>query len=105
MTSNIDNLLSISSPSQYGKIHDKLWMTLNKEIELLDCELYSYNPDLSSDPFGEDGSIWNFNYFFYNRKKKRMVLFTCRALSPFSQGYCDSGAGPDEEEEGGYLQF
>ena len=40
----------------------------------------SYNSDLASDPFGEDGSLWSFNYFFYNRKLKRIVLFTCRAV-------------------------
>jgi len=22
---------------------------------------------------------WNFNYFFYNKKLKRIMLFTCRA--------------------------
>ena len=64
--------------------------------------LSSYNPDLASDPFGEDGCLWSFNYFFYNRKKKRVVLFTCRALSPFSEGaigYGDAGLpGPDDEE-------
>ena len=90
MTNNIDNLLSISATSQYGKIHDKLWNTLNTEIDLLGCDIYSYNPDLTSDPFGEDGSIWSFNYFFFNKKLKRVVLFTCRALSPFSQGFYDS---------------
>ena len=89
VTNNIDNLLSISATSQYGKIHDKLWHTLNTEIELLDCDIYSYNPDLTLDPFGEDGSIWSFNYFFFNKKLKRVVLFTCRALSPFSQGFYD----------------
>lgn len=56
-----------------------------QEINLKDCDIYSYNPDLMSDPFGEDGSLWSFNYFFYNNKMKRIVLFTCRALSPFSQ--------------------
>ena len=41
-----------------------------------------------------------FNYFFYNRKLKRIVLFTCRALSPFSQSYYDSGGvGPDYDED------
>ena len=105
VTSNIDSLLSVTATDQYAKTHDKLWVTMNEEIGLPECDIYSYNPDLASDPFGEDGCLWSFNYFFYNRKKKRMVLFTCRALSPFSQGYCDSGAGPDEEEEGGYLQF
>ena len=76
---------------------------MNDEIELQDCEIYSYNPDLASDPFGEDGCLWSFNYFFYNRKKKRVVLFTCRALSPFSEVY--SGVGPDAEEVDGIMQF
>ncbi|KAJ6648226.1 Repressor of RNA polymerase III transcription MAF1 like, partial [Pseudolycoriella hygida] len=38
-----------------------------------------YNPDLNSDPYGEPGCLWSFNYFFYNKKKKRIVFFTCRA--------------------------
>ena len=96
MTNNIDNLLSISATSQYGKIHDNLWVTLNKEIVLLDCEIFSYNPDLASDPFGDDGSVWNFNYFFFNKKLKRIVFFTCRALSPFSQDFYNTG--PLEED-------
>lgn len=85
MTSNVDNLLSVAANSLFGKIHDQLWITLNKEISLMDCDIYSYNPDLGSDPFGEEGSLWSFNYFFFNKKLKRIVLFTCRALSPFSQ--------------------
>ena len=77
MTSNIDNLLSICAPCQYGKIHDNLWVTLNKEIVLLDCEIFSYNPDLASDPFGDDGSVWNFNYFFFNLFSIEKVLSCC----------------------------
>lgn len=41
---------------------------------------YSYNPDLNSDPFGEDGCLWSFNYFFYNKKLKRIVFLSCRAV-------------------------
>jgi hypothetical protein len=46
------------------------------------CPLFvlSYNPDLDSDPFGEEGSLWSFNYFFYNKKLKRIVFFTCRSV-------------------------
>ena len=40
----------------------------------------SYNPDLDSDPFGEEGSLWSFNYFFYNKKLKRIVFLTCRSV-------------------------
>lgn len=43
---------------------------------------YSYTPDLDSDPFGADGALWSFNYFLYNRKLRRILFFTCRALSP-----------------------
>ena len=85
MTSNVDNVLSVAASSLFSKIHDKLWITLNEEINLVDCDIYSYNPDLTSDPFGEDGSLWSFNYLFFNKKLKRIALFTCRALSPFSQ--------------------
>ena len=41
---------------------------------------HSYNPDLDSDPYGEEGSLWSFNYFFYNKKMKRILFFTCRAI-------------------------
>lgn len=37
--------------------------------------LSSYKSDHESDPFGEKGSIWSFNYFFYNRKLKRILYF------------------------------
>ena len=40
---------------------------------------FSYNPDLDSDPYCEDGSLWSFNYFFYNKKENKMVFYTCCA--------------------------
>jgi len=102
VTNNVDNLLSVTASSHYGKVHEKLWVTLNEEINLQECDIYSYNPDLTSDPFGEDGSLWSFNYFFFNKKLKRIVLFTCRALSPFSQGYYETGMGPDDDMDYSY---
>ncbi|XP_023321904.1 repressor of RNA polymerase III transcription MAF1 homolog [Eurytemora carolleeae] len=102
VTSNVDNLLSVAASSLYSKIHDKLWITLNQEINLVDCEIYSYNPDLTSDPFGEEGSLWSFNYFFFNKKLKRVVLFTCRALSPYSQEYYETGMSCEEDMEYSY---
>ena len=32
---------------------------------------------MESDPFGEKGSVWAFNYFFYNKKAKRILYFRC----------------------------
>ncbi len=41
--------------------------------------LNSYRPDGTSDPFSESGIIWSFNFFFYNRKLRRILFLTCRA--------------------------
>lgn len=99
---NVDNLLSVTATERYAKVHSSLWATLNEEICLPDCDIYSYDPDLMSDPFGEAGSLWSFNYFFYNRKLKRIVFFTCRGVSPFSRvtdEYGSTFTDYDEDED------
>ncbi len=54
----------------------------------------SYNPDLDSDPYGEEGNMWSFNYFFYNKRLKRIVFFTCRSVRwvSFCQGESHSAS-------------
>lgn len=51
--------------------------------DLADCDVYSYRMESGSesDPFSERSAIWSFNYFFYNRRLKRIVYFSCRSLS------------------------
>lgn len=56
---------------------DAVWTGVEESIELADADIYSYKSDLESDPFGEKGSVWSFNYFFYNRKLKRILYFRC----------------------------
>ena len=58
-----------------------MWSTIDEEIVLRDCVVYSYNPDLDSDPYGDEGCLWSFNFFFYNVKMKRVLFFTCKAQS------------------------
>ena len=60
---SVDNLLSVTAMDQYAKARHALWATLNEEIDLPDCDIFSYTPDLTSDPFAEDGCLWSFNYF------------------------------------------
>jgi len=95
---SVDNLLSVTAMDHYAKVRHPLWATLNEEINLPHCDIYSYTPDLTSDPFAEDGCLWSFNYFFYNRKLKRVVLLTCRALSPFTSGHAWYDNLPQEED-------
>lgn len=33
---------------------------------------------------GEHASVWSFNYFFYNKKMKRILYLSCRAMSKSS---------------------
>jgi len=58
-----------------------LWQVIDDIIELDECSVYSFNPDNDSDPNAEDGAIWSFNFFFYNKKLKRILFFAVRCLS------------------------
>ncbi|XP_041379593.1 LOW QUALITY PROTEIN: repressor of RNA polymerase III transcription MAF1 homolog [Gigantopelta aegis] len=49
----------------FGVLESQLWAAIDEEIQLKDSDIYSYNADLESDPYGEEGSLWSFNYFFY----------------------------------------
>ncbi|CAD5117489.1 DgyrCDS6257 [Dimorphilus gyrociliatus] len=54
----VDNQLpAAAGPRNAALIKDRLWGTLDEEIQLNDCDIYSYNPDLSSDPYGEEGCV------------------------------------------------
>eukprot|EP00794_Sanderia_malayensis_P018612 gene18612-20489_t len=78
---SINSNLSTAIGESYAKISSHLWASIDEQICLQDCTIYSYNPDLESDPFGEEGSLWSFNYFFFNKRMKRIVFFNCRASS------------------------
>lgn len=89
---SVENCLGTADT--YNKMKRQMWDAIDKEIILAECELYSYNPDLNSDPFAEDGCLWSFNYFFYNKKLKRIVFLSCRCTSKSIDNNYD-----DEEEE------
>uniref|UniRef100_A0A8D1XHP9 Repressor of RNA polymerase III transcription MAF1 n=1 Tax=Sus scrofa TaxID=9823 RepID=A0A8D1XHP9_PIG len=116
----------------FRALKPQLWNAVDEEICLAECDIYrwagipaggpwvwaalgtsyhvslrtpSYNPDLDSDPFGEDGSLWSFNYFFYNKRLKRIVFFSCRSISGSTYTPSEAGneldmeLGEEEEEE------
>lgn len=95
----VDANLNATGGSQWRNLRSLLWAAVDDEISTTDCDIYSYNPDLASDPFGEPGCLWSFNYFLYNKKLKRIVFFTCRAMNPIYAA--DSGVdfAMDEDED------
>jgi len=85
---------------------DRLWQGIDDSIDLNRCEIFSYVPDMTEDPFS-DCSLWSFNYFFFNGDLKRITYFTCVATSKYSyanrmlldQSYESDDDMDDENEE------
>lgn len=65
--------------------------------------MYSYKADTEGDPFNEAASLWSFNYFFFNRKLKRIVCFTAMACSKLAlAGSAGEYAGDYGEDDLGF---
>ncbi|XP_069112745.1 repressor of RNA polymerase III transcription MAF1 homolog isoform X1 [Argopecten irradians] len=99
----INTQMHAAAGERFDPLTQKMWSAVDAEIGLQECDIYSYNPDLSSDPYGEEGCIWSFNYFFYNKKLKRIVFFTCRSSSVTAQS--DSGIGNDSMFDTSGMDF
>ena len=60
-----------------------MWQLIDKEMSLRECTVYCYAPE--EDPYdGGEGAIWSFNYFFFNKVKKRVCYIYLRGLSIIS---------------------
>ncbi|KXT02810.1 hypothetical protein AC578_5368 [Pseudocercospora eumusae] len=63
--------------------NQNMWKLLDKEMNLRQCERYSYVPD--DDPFdGDEGSIWSMHYFFFSKERKRVCYLYLRGFSVIS---------------------
>jgi len=94
---SINTVLESTVPNYNNEIAPKLWSTLETEIRLKECDIYSFCPDSDTDPYAEQGNIWSFNYFFYNKKLRRVVFVTFRAMSKLSAVSADY---PDSDTDG-----
>jgi repressor of RNA polymerase III transcription MAF1 len=86
----------------YALIRDKLWSTIDRNINIKECELYEFTPDPDDDPFRESGAAWHLSWFFYNRKMGRVLFWHSRFLSKSSQAAASvSGSGGASSGGGG----
>ena len=61
----------------------RMWRLIDKEMSLRECGIYRYLPE--NDPYdGEDGAIWSYSYFFFNKARKRVCYIYLRGLSIMS---------------------
>ena len=60
-----------------------MWRIIDGELSLKECTVYCYAPE--EDPYdGEEGAIWSFDYFFFNKVRKRVCHVYLRGLSILS---------------------
>lgn len=62
------------------------WQLLDSEMDMAKCEYYVWQPD--EDPFADDGAIWSYHYFLYNKERKRVCYFYLRGISALSGPSC-----------------
>lgn len=69
---------------------DLLLESIDSVVDLKECNFYTFHPDkgmfcnvncLESEPDAEEGNLWSLYVFLFNKKMKRMVFFTARAVS------------------------
>lgn len=74
---------------------ETLWARLEEVIQPAECDVYSYKADTDGDPFNEAASLWSCNYFFFNRRLKRIVCFTAMAFTKSAFDPDGDGGEPD----------
>lgn len=55
ITNTINTTLAGVVPNYNSEVKDKLWSAIDMEVELQKADIYSYIPDMTADPFTEDG--------------------------------------------------
>jgi len=95
----INTIFASVIKEHFESFSSKLWGALDEEIRLRECAIYCYIPDPDADPFCEEGNIWCFNYFFFNKKMKKLVFLSCRAVSKMVD---DDMAGSEEDNGWGW---
>lgn len=62
----------------------EMWSLIDQEMDLKECSIFSYQP--ANDPFEDDeGAIWAFHYFFFNKALKRVCYIHVRGVPVMSQ--------------------
>ncbi|RKF74845.1 Repressor of RNA polymerase III transcription maf1 [Golovinomyces cichoracearum] len=73
-----------SSRSKIPNWSPQMWSMIDSEMDLKNCAIFSWAP--SDEPFdGDKGSLWQLNYFFFNKNLKRVTYLYVRATPTVTQ--------------------
>ncbi|GKT31648.1 Repressor of RNA polymerase III transcription Maf1 like protein [Aduncisulcus paluster] len=90
---DIDSSLAASIGCAYHSvISPKLWEALDEDIILSECNVYSLHVPADLNPLSTGSELWSWLYIFENRRRKRVILFTCSAV-PISFSQSTSAIG------------
>ena len=79
-STDVTTTVMSSTPQGSEKWSPRMWHLIDKEMSLKECSMYCYVPE--EDPYdGEEGALWSFNYFFFNKAKKRVCYLYLRGIS------------------------
>ncbi|KAL0251089.1 hypothetical protein GEMRC1_000303 [Eukaryota sp. GEM-RC1] len=69
--------------NSFNDLAFSFYSILEDTIDPWECEVFSYTPEvgIDSDPLTDNGSLWSINYFFHNKKLRRL-LFLCFSMFP-----------------------
>ncbi|KAK2739970.1 RNA polymerase III-inhibiting protein maf1 [Myotisia sp. PD_48] len=85
-----------SSPHTSTATHSwgpRMWKIIDTQMSLKECSIYCYSPE--EDPYdGDEGIIWRFHYFFFNKARKRVCYLYLRGISVLSQEPLDGISTP-----------
>eukprot|EP00164_Ancoracysta_twista_P001625 GFYU01002131.1.p1 GENE.GFYU01002131.1~~GFYU01002131.1.p1 ORF type:complete len:230 (+),score=45.08 GFYU01002131.1:443-1132(+) len=84
---------------------DKLFAVMNETINLWECEVYSYSPDMDEHPFSDEGMLWCLTYFFYNRKQKKLLFFNVFSVSKMRSFDSEHIVAPTSMAEEGNFEM
>lgn len=97
---SVNSKLSRVDEAEHGDLCGRLWSALDTEASLRECEIFSYVADMDEDALSA-GKIWSVNYFFYNKKLKKIAFFACwiksKSHSRSFENSDQEGMGSDED--------
>jgi len=71
----------------------RMWWILDGQMSLRDCAIYSYSPE--DDAYDDDdGAIWSYSYFFFNKTRKRVCYIHLRGIPILSNTPPDGAITP-----------
>ncbi|KAI8842569.1 Maf1 regulator-domain-containing protein [Chytridium lagenaria] len=79
-------LFAMGNEDFASTVNSRVWLAIDHIVQVKECDIYSFIPDPEVEPDAEDGNLWSFYYFFFNRKLKRVIFFTARAVSFLAPG-------------------